>query len=441
MATEGRVREIINEVIAQQVQDGGVIHTAVANQIAASTAEQGAISIATGQLIASGVAPGGAIHAAFSQEYTRSSNEHFPWRKVLGTLSPAQWKVAWDSIKVDPDQEAAVTQGMESGGSAGGAMGHLVALGAAYPENEELKALKRQAALKHLPRTSWKQLCLPDHGGGPDRFRCYIGEKAESSTSSQHVRALARALLSLYTMLEARWTVLSRSHQAMSKAECLRKDLMPLLYNTIKCFKHRTFKASASVPEDAEVLLWDFGLDLVLGQFALNRSAAPSLLKRAGAPPTDAAGERPTKQPRAEFVKQEPRGPAQKPDNRWSRSSAGAPATAAPVEAPPTPPAGGRKQVAEALERELAAWAPGKSAQYCQQWLDDKKTEGAKSAVYQLERSICKNCLYSGRGVVKHSFADCRTAGNRCVLPCPKCLAAHRLNDLYHWIHDCKFKD
>ena len=68
---------------------------------------------------------------------------------------------------------------------------------------------------------------------------------------------------------------------------------------------------------------------------------------------------------------------------------------AAPAEvppAPPTPPAGGRKEVAAALERELAAWAPGKSPQFCQQWLDDKKKEqGLKAAVFMLERQMCKN--------------------------------------------------
>ena len=43
----------------------------------------------------------------------------------------------------------------------------------------------------------------------------------------------------------------------------------------------------------------------------------------------------------------------------------------------------------------------------------------------------CRNCFAAGRGAQQHKFADCKKAGNKCVLLCPKCKKGN------HWVFDC----
>ena len=83
------------------------------------------------------------------------------------------------------------------------------------------------------------------------------------------------------------------------------------------------------------------------------------------------------------------------------------------------------------MKASLAAVAPGKPAQFFQKWFDERFNEkGLKQAALQVSREVCKNCLYSGRGVLEHTFKECRdTFKNKCVLPCPRCVAAGRLTD------------
>ena len=52
---------------------------------------------------------------------------------------------------------------------------------------------------------------------------------------------------------------------------------------------------------------------------------------------------------------------------------------------------------------------------------------------------VCRNCLYSNRGAVKHNFTTCKSLGNRCVLTCPKCKGAGRIKDDKHWAADCPY--
>ena len=90
------------------------------------------------------------------------------------------------------------------------------------------------------------------------------------------------------------------------------------------------------------------------------------------------------------------------------------------------------------LKRELHAFALGKPPQYIQQWLDGKfQRPELRDALKQLAREYCRNCLFSGKGVISHSFSQCKSLGNKCVLPCPKCVQAGRVENIYHWLTDC----
>ena len=60
--------------------------------------------------------------------------------------------------------------------------------------------------MKHAPKVTWKALCLPSHGGGADRLQVFLTERSESPDAA--IRALARSILSLYHLVERRYTVI-----------------------------------------------------------------------------------------------------------------------------------------------------------------------------------------------------------------------------------------
>ena len=104
-------------------------------------------------------------------------------------------------------------------------------------------------------------------------------ERAETSNDNL-IKALARAILALYVLLEKRFTVSQNvKKNGPDKSANQRQDLMPLVYESIKSFKRRTAKATASVQLDNEVLLRDFGVDIVLGEAKLRIKGGNSSLK------------------------------------------------------------------------------------------------------------------------------------------------------------------
>ena len=58
-----------------------------------------------------------------------------------------------------------------------------------------------------------------------------------------------------------------------------------------------------------------------------------------------------------------------------------------------------------------------------------------KNALYVIFYHWCRNCWAAGKGWVKHSLAQCRQAGNPCVLQCPMCN-----NGQLHWAEQCPKK-
>jgi hypothetical protein len=171
-------------------------------------------------------------------------------------MSPSEFAKAWQSLVVDPDHLQALSDNMDSSTPT------ILGLAAAHPNNRDLEALKLMTALKHAPKYSWKQLCLAEKGGGSDRLQVFLGERSQGG--DEHTRALARNLLSLFHLVDYRFTVQQNvKKEGPRKAEGQRKDMMFLVYQTIKAYKRLTCKNSASSHLDTEILLKDHGVDIL----------------------------------------------------------------------------------------------------------------------------------------------------------------------------------
>eukprot|EP00959_Pyramimonas_sp_CCMP1952_P332121 6954327-Pyramimonas_sp.AAC.1 len=153
-------------------------------------------------------------------------------------------------------------------------MANVMALSAAYPGNAELEALKNKVAQKHVCRRKWKDLCLPERNGSREKLMLYLNERAEAAENSDEVRALVRAIISLFSLVGKRYTsLLTGTAASAAKSELQRVQLMPFAYHVIKAFKHRSLKPTAAVGLDTQVLLKDFGVDLILGQATMIQKA------------------------------------------------------------------------------------------------------------------------------------------------------------------------
>ena len=169
---------------------------------------------------------------------------------------------------------------------------------------------------------------------------------------------------------------------------------------------------------DNEVLLRDFGIDILLAEAHLLVKSGSATSKRN----SDGFEEPPPK-------RQLPAPP--------SASSAKYPADGQAAgkgsgyQAKPDVP--GKAM----LQGKLAAFIPGKSPDQIQSFLDEHfQREVDKKAMSQIMGSVYRNCLLAGRGFVKHGLARCRAVGNSCHIKCSKCLALGHSRT--HWLEDCQ---
>ena len=95
--------------------------------------------------------------------------------KIQEEMSCADYCVTWRAMMVDLDHIQSLSDGISDG-----SMVTILALQAAHPDNSDLLALKRHAALKHAPKVTWKSLVLPYEGGGSDRL--HVWERRYRST-------------------------------------------------------------------------------------------------------------------------------------------------------------------------------------------------------------------------------------------------------------------
>ena len=79
----------------------------------------------------------------------------------------------------------------------------MAAILLADKDNEDAQRLRAAVSLRNAPKTSWKSLCLSSCGGGADKFRSFISEKAASDDPI--VACIARTILSFFLVVEARF--------------------------------------------------------------------------------------------------------------------------------------------------------------------------------------------------------------------------------------------
>ena len=285
---DSRVCELIKEALAEE----GAIRQAMQSSMVSSLGELGAVSVHVQAALSTFLA--GPIKEAIEKakaeiDFDMRGDAAYPFRKVIRAATATQLAAAWQAMMVDPDHIQSLSEGIHESGFA-----TILALHATHPENPELERLKQHVALKNAPRQKWKKLCLPAFGGGSDRLQVFLLERVESSQDNL-IKALSRSVLALYLLLERRYTVSQNvKKNGVQKSESQRSELMPLVYESIKAFKRRTTKSTASGPIDNEVLLRDFGLDVMLGQSKLLINSSGAGIKRG----TELSDGRPHKLPK-----------------------------------------------------------------------------------------------------------------------------------------------
>ena len=427
MANEARVKELIQEALDAAVAPNGTVFNAITKAINESVDQGGAILGAIQANIHASLGENGAVAAKILSAFDDKCDQEFPCGAKLRALTPAEWDRAWKMFVVDPDEMGALASSM-----ANPAMVNIVGLSAAHPENVELQNLKQATAMKYAGKVGWKGLCLPAFGGGPDKLQVFLTERAASPDAA--VKALARSLQVLYHLVEKRYTVLqSAKKHGPLKAAQQRDELMVMVYFSIKAYKHRSIKATAMIPLETNMLMHDFGVDLVLGQTALLARGEPLPPAAGGGRGSDAqaqtqeSSERPAKAARLESHAS----PGGSAGGQGSAAGQGAAAAQSNADS--------KKQLVKALTTELTQLARSKKAPQIQAWIDRQfaADDAHRAAMTSVLKEYCKNCVLSNRGMQKHSLKKCRELNNACVLLCPKCTSAGRTRDITHWAADC----
>ncbi|CAK0909944.1 unnamed protein product [Prorocentrum cordatum] len=365
--------------------------------------------------------PASELSKAVQAECERRADAAFPYRARLRQLSVAEWEAAWRDLVVDADHLASTLKAAEQNP----ALANIWALSAANPGNAELAEPKRASTVRYAAKLRWKSLCFPEQGGSWDRLKNYLTEKADAPIDN--VKALARSLLVLLNLTERRCTVVqSAKRTGPEKAASQKTALLPLMYHTIKQYKKRTTKASASVSLEHEILLRDFAQDLILGEAALVTSLAT---KRSFDISELSSGQ-------GLFEEED------QPAAKAQRSSGAGPGGSSPAGGGTAKDAAkDRKQLVSHLLNELSALIPNNPPKKLQAWIDRQcqVDDAHRSAMMTIfSNHVCKNCLMAGKGIVKRTLRKCRELQNPCFLPCTKCTGAGRTTNVVHWMADCK---
>ena len=164
----------------------------------------------------------------------------FPWRVYLRDCDPGELLAGWQRLHVDKDWIENAAEQMDDP-----AVANCAAVCVSHPESEEAKRLKRAIMMKKAPKTSWKGLCLAPYGGGPDKFRAFISDKA-ALENDDTVAALARKLLHLYLLLEGQCVnPATAKPNSATKMQTQREQIMPLIFSIVKATKRKAKKAAA----------------------------------------------------------------------------------------------------------------------------------------------------------------------------------------------------
>ena len=401
---DGNITAAIQQAVADAVAPGGSIHVAIQNSLNSAIGEGGSIHGAVQNSFNSAIGEGGSIHGAVAAAIKEAAlpakaEAAYPCLKHLQGLTVEEYRAAWRALLVDSENSEHVLNSFSDQGVAS-----VFGLAAAYTGNAELQRMKQAAIMKSAPKTSLKALCLAAKGGGPDKIQVYLSEKAESGPDD--VKALARALLMLFYMIEKRYTVLQATKKtAPTKAAAQRDEMMPFFYHTVKAYKKRTTKATAFSNNDTAALLAYHGTDMLVALTTMQASDR----KRPAAPS------------------------AQSSPLLTSATAASAQASqaaAAAANAAKKPKNGDLKKELQTLVQKN----PGDTGAI-DAFIKAKSAGPEKQVMLELLKNVCKNCLLAGRGMHEHTLKSCRDAGNPCALPCPKCKKAGR--EEFHWLQSC----
>ena len=344
-------------------------------------------------------------------------DDEFPFRKYERECDEGILQNAWKRLLVDPDHLANLAEQMGDP-----AIAHTMSLWAANKSDPELTKLKDACALKHAPKTSWKKLCIPKYGGGPDKFRGYMMDKIDDADRT--VACIARKCFTFFSLLEKRYTsLLSTKKHSAHKLEGQRDEMMYLVYHGCKYMKRRARKPAARHEMESKLFEDMFGADF---QMAIAKSLADISPIPSEQRPSSSHG--PVRHHDEQKRGQEE--PSQ-PPLKSARVDKGA---------------GGKgmskkQEAIKAMEAALTKKVQAQTrAKDLQRWIDEQFEAGGetRSAIGSVMSRTCRNCLLAGRGIVNHSRADCERAGNPPFEACPECLKKGEYN--YHWRSQCPNK-
>ena len=224
------------------------------------------------------------------------------------------------------------------------------------------------------------------------------------------VACIARKLLATFTVLEKRITSAASSKKSLAnKIQTQKADLMKLMYEVCKVMVRRSKKRILMDKLDADWFKKDLGEDVLL---ALSKVV----------------------------VEAQQGGRATEPHGVGMKRHLPEPPAAAKM---PRVDGGSNRQekikAVEAKEKELAEQLRIGSPSQVVSWIDNQFANAAVRPVMgTIMSKICKNCISGGRGLQRHTRAQCEAAGNPPTEPCSVC--ARSGHTAYHWRSQCKWQ-
>jgi hypothetical protein len=273
---------------------------------------------------------------------------------------------------------------------------------------------KSDPDLKNAPRTSWKMLCLSSHGGGAEKFRGFLSDKADDSDKT--VACIARRCLAFYTILERQFTSLrSSKRNSASKIEGQKEELMLLVYHGIKHMKLKARKAAARNSSDLALMNLVFAPDIAVGLAKCVFESSSSLVSSA----------------RSYSNFDEP-GPSHKRARHTVDLRSPSPRRSARQQK------GGNAPSMDSLLDQISKMAKNKSSKDTNNFFEAllRAPETTKH-MNVIKSKYCRQCLTAGRGLQTHGVNECRAAGNKPAGECPKCKDNGNPGQI-HWAADCK---
>ena len=392
------------------------------------------------------IAPGGSLHDALSsvqkaisasatietrvsaiEQIDKDLDKEFPFRAFERDCDSQAWSLGWKKLMIDRDHLANLADQMGDPSVA-----QTMALWAQNQSDPQITQLKDAVAFKNAPKTKWKDLCLENHGGSPDRFRGFMLDK--STDPDKVVAAIARKCLAFYSIIEKRFTSMqSQKKSSAAKIQGQRSEMMLLVYHTCKHMKLKARKAAARVELDTALLQRDFGADFLFGlghallssddtaHSSGHRSGEGVVRPRLG-PDTDEP-----------FRKNARTGPSS-----FKAGQSGP--VAVKKEADTDAKSENMKTLEQQLLNEASLEAKGeRTAGHTQKKIDElfaSKDADMRAAIGGLMQISCRHCLLANRGIQRHNRLQCRAMHNKPATPCKVCADTGRPGQ-FHWREDC----